>query len=425
MVGAAAAKKLLLHPMSQPSQSLFQLLEHVRHVLALNFPESLYITAEIAQIKTSKGHHYLDLIEKDATDGGIVAQCSAVMWAGMYRRLSGQLGSTLDDVLREGLQVQLLVRVEYHERYGIKLIIEGVEPAYTLGMLAMQRRETLRLLTAQGLHLRNKLTALPTVVQRVAVISSQEAAGLQDFMQHLAENRFGYTFRVHLFPAAVQGKTAAADMSAQLEAIGQRRRDFDCVVIVRGGGARLDLQAFDDFGLCQAIAHCPLPVLCGIGHDVDEAIADMICHTSVKTPTAGAEFLVLHNATFETEVLALGQALGQLARQRLQTDRLQLAQWQQEIRLRSRHAVKMAAEGLHSFSRGVAQGIQVTLRQQHQQVEHLERLLTALRPERVLARGYSLTSHEGRIVRSADEVSGGDTLVTRLHDGTVESRVIA
>jgi exodeoxyribonuclease VII large subunit len=177
--------------------------------------------------------------------------------------------------------------------------------------------------------------------------------------------------------------------------------------------------------MCRALALCPLPVLCGIGHDVDEAIADMICHTSVKTPTAGAEHLVNHNAAFETETLILGQTLRQLAHQRLQADTHLLSQWGQEIYLRSRHVLRTSSETLHSFEKGIAQGIQTTLRQENRQLQHIESLLSVLRPESVMSRGYSLTTLDGRILKSVGEVGDGDVIQTTLQDGHIESRVSA
>ncbi len=403
---------------------LHALLEHVRQVLALNFPTTLVVTAEVAQVKQSRGHYYLDLIEKNATDGTIVAQVSAVLWGGMYKRLRQQVGSVLDDLLQAGLEIQLHVRVDFHERYGLKLYIEGIDPAYTMGKLAVQRQQTLQVLAAEQLMYRNReQTILPQVVQRVAVISSAEAAGLQDFMTHLDENPYGYCYRVHLFPAAVQGKDAAAEVAAQLEVIGARATAFDCVVIVRGGGARLDLQAFDELILCRAIALCPIPVICGIGHDIDQSVADIVCFASLKTPTATADFLLAINSSFETELQLGLQQIHQVAAGWLRQQDYLLNNLSREIRQRAKQCCYTANEAVSQTKQTLKMLVRAKIQQEKQHLHSLSQLIAALHPQATFARGYSLTTHNRKVVTSTVQINQGDNIETHLTDGKVVSVV--
>jgi exodeoxyribonuclease VII large subunit len=384
--------------------SLFDLNEHLRRVVALNFRDPIWVTAEIAQASRSRGHWYLELVQKGealTTDDGIVAQAQAVLWQREHQRLARQYGPLLDDVLREGAQVRWQVKVDFHERYGFKLVLADVDPTFTLGQLALQRRQTLEALQRSGLLQRNRTLPLPAVLQRVAVVTSESAAGFQDFQTHLTDNEYGYRFDCQCFFAAVQGAKAPAEVSAALGKIAARAADFDCVVLVRGGGARLDLAAFDSLEIGTAVGNLPLPVLAGIGHEVDETVLDLVAHTSLKTPTAVADFLVQHNLAFETSLLVVADGL-----QRSSAARLQIGHFQLE---RSEATLQAAA--------------QQRLRSAAQQLDQAAALCAALDPAATLRRGYSLTLRDGAVVRSAADVQPGDVLETQLAEGVVVSRV--
>ncbi len=383
--------------------SLFDLQEFIRRVLALNFQQAIWITAEIGQSGRSKGHYYLELVQKGSGEA-LLAQASAVLWANDYRRLRSALGADLDAVLQVGLQVKMQVRVDFHERYGLKLLITDLDPAFTFGEVDRRRRQTIATLQAQGLLEKNGSLELPPVLQRVAVISSEGAAGLQDFLQQLKGNKFGYYFDCQLFEASVQGKNAAAEIQAALAKVAAESAFYDCVVVVRGGGARLDLAAFDNLELCQALARMPLPVLSGIGHDVDETVLDLVAHTALKTPTAVAEFLIQHNLFFESNLLQVAGQLRTMAEYQLKYGALDLNRLEMELALESRQRLNRAAQQLETWQAalpGLAAGV---IRTQWAQLEHAEALCSALSPERVLQRGYSLTMHKGKVLTNAADV---------------------
>ena len=405
-----------------PTYTLFDLHEHLRRVLALNYPEALWITAEIAQLNRSRGHVYLDLVQKAAgPDGDIVAQAQAVVWQREYQRLRLARGATLDEVLREGCEVRLQVRVDFHERYGLKLLIADVDPAFTFGQLELQRRQTIQTLQQLGLLERNRALPVPPVLQRVAVVSSEGAAGFQDFREHLAANPYGFRFHCRLFSTAVQGKSAEAELIAALDAVARQRDRFDCAVVLRGGGARLDLAAFDRLDLCKTAAALPIPLFTGIGHDVDESVLDLVAHTALKTPTAVADFLVQHNLFFENNVLRLAGQFRENADYQLKIKAVELANAEAAARWGLQARTRAAAQQIEHLAAALPALVRQNLRQAAARIERADAITAALHPDAALRRGFSLTLKDGRVVTDAAALLPGDTLETRLRDGTVFS----
>ncbi len=402
--------------------TLFDLNEHIRRVVALNFQQPLWIAAEIAQVGRSRGHHYIQLVQKGEGDQ-LLAQSDAVLWAQDHRRLYRTLGSQLDAVLQEGLEVKMCVRVDFHEHYGLKLHITDLDPAHTLGQLERQRRETVQTLHQLNLLEKNGALPLPVVLQRVAVVSSEGAAGWQDFRGHLEENSLGYCFHCQLFNASVQGKSAEAELLASLAEVAAQSANFDCVAVVRGGGARLDLAAFDGLALSRQVAQMLLPVLTGIGHDIDETVLDLVAHTALKTPTAVADFLLQHNLLFENALQLQADQIALSAQYQLKINALELERQEAALRWGSRERLQNTARTLDQWSDQLPLMAARLLRSHQQQLTQIETLCAALHPENVLRRGYSLTLKNGKTLTSAMEVATGDRLETRLRKGVVRSKV--
>ncbi|MCB9354157.1 MAG: exodeoxyribonuclease VII large subunit [Lewinellaceae bacterium] len=401
--------------------SLYDLNEHIRRVLALNFQQPVWITAEIAQLGQSRGHLYLDLVQKGEGDE-LIAQAQAVLWAGDLRKMRARLASDLDAVLREGQEVKMQITVDFHERYGLKLVIADLDPAYTFGQLELKRRQTIETLRGLDLLERNRRQPLPKVLQRIAVISSENAAGFRDFQEHLTQNAFGYGFSCRLFASSVQGKNAEAELLEALQTIDTTR--FDCIVIVRGGGARLDLSAFDGLELCKRVAQMPLPVFTGIGHDVDETVLDLVAHAALKTPTAVADFLLQHNLSFENELLQLAARLRSAGDQQLKISQLELQQAEQALRWNAGAQLRASFERVDRIAETLPQIVRARLRGQAQKLEAAEAVCLALHPENVLKRGYSMTYKDGKPLMDASEVASGDLLETVLLKGTVLSKSV-
>lgn len=402
--------------------SLFDLNEHIRRVLALNFQRPLWVAAEIAQVGLSRGHYYLDLVQKGEGDD-IVAQSQAVLWASECRKLRSAIGPDLDALLREGLEVKLQVRVDFHERYGLKLLISDLDPSYTFGQLELRRRQTLQTLRELGLLELNRSQRLPPVLQRVAVVSSEGAAGYQDFREHLSKNNFGYRFHTQLFASSVQGKNAEAELRDALTQIALQPQRFDCVAVVRGGGARLDLAAFDGLELCKTVTQMPLPVLSGIGHEVDETVFDLVAHAALKTPTAVADFLLQHNLLFENEMLRMADAIRAMGEYRLKISLMELERLEAATHWSTRERLRVAAQKLETLEENLPGWTVQILRGQHRQLEQAEAFCSAIHPENVLRRGFSLTFKNGQVLTAAKDTKAGDWLETRLKEGVVRSKV--
>lgn len=405
------------------THSLFELNEHIRRVMALNFQQPVWIVAEVAQLGESRGHRYLDLVQK-GEDGNVVAQAQAALWAAEFRQINARFPLGLTPVLREGLELRMQVRPEYHERYGFKLHITDIDPAHAFGQLELLRRQTIQALRQQGLFDLNRSLSLPLVLQRIAVISSETAAGLQDFREHLEGNSFGYAFDCQFFTAAVQGKNAEVEIIAALEKISRAPKSFDCVVVVRGGGARLDLMAFDGLALCQVAAQMPIPVLVGIGHDVDETVLDLVAHTSLKTPTAVADFLVQHNLFFEGKILEAADELENLAQNLVKFKQLELERSETTTRFAAREQFQNSARQLDFFWEKIPSLVFQMLREHHRELEKMEAICQNLLPKNVLRRGYSITTKNGKAIASATEVNTGDELETRFQEGVVKSKAL-
>jgi exodeoxyribonuclease VII large subunit len=405
------------------SATLYELNHFIRRALKLNLPDPLWVSCEIAQINLARGHYYLDLVQKHENDGDIVAQAQAALWQGKYRSLRARHGATLDELLREGLQLRMLVGVEYHERYGLKLIIEDLDPAYTLGQLALQRRRTVERLRRENLLDKNRELSLPPVLQRVAVLTSERAAGYQDFLRQLHDNAYGYRFHTQLYEAAMQGRQAVEEICEQLRCIDRDRDGFDCAIIIRGGGARLDLSAFDHYDLCRALAHCALPVITGIGHETDQTVVDLAAHTALKTPTAAANFLVERNLRFESALHELGFIAHRFCQRHLREDWLRLRQWEKSLNLWSRSLLGARRRDLGTLTLDLPRQARRLAQARRQWLDDTRLLIGLLSPEATLRRGFTQTFKDGESIDSARALSPGDRLLTRFADGSAYSVV--
>ena len=404
--------------------SLFELNEFIRRIVALNFPTGLWISCEIAQVNESRGHYYFNLIEKDETDGTIIAKSDAVLWQRTYRSLRRKVGKTMDSLLQNGITVLLKVKVDFHERYGLQLTVEDIDPVYTMGKLEQQRLETIAALQSRGLLIPNRELFLPKVIQRIAVISSATAAGYKDFQEQLTENVYQYKFHSTLFPAAMQGQNAVPEITNQLEKISLNPTRYDCVVLVRGGGARLDLMAFDQLELCEKIAECPLPVLAGIGHEVDETVTDLVAHKSLKTPTAVAAFIIENNLHFESELIDIQQWIQQTIGDRLTNEEQRLREFEQFLSIQPQNLLLQNTRMLDYLEEELPRLITQQIGHANRELNQIEKVVGLLNPASVLARGYSITMKEGKLIRSSKEVEKGDTLQTRFGEGEIESSVV-
>ncbi len=323
---------------------------------------SYWVQAEISSLSTKGGHMYLELID------GKTAKMRATCWAGTQEMLNAYFESETGQRLQAGMKVLVEAEVQYHPVYGLSLSIIGIDPAYTIGDIAQQRQKTIAQLQADGLLDAQQLLPLPTLIRRIAVISSPNAAGYEDFKHQLDNSP--YRFETQLFGATMQGEGAVKSIIAALEGIA----GFDAVAIIRGGGATTDLSCFDNYELCAVCAQFDLPILSGIGHTRDVSVLDLVAHEALKTPTAVAEWLIHRMDEQMAKVADLMLRLQRTA--------------ERQILIR-RHRVEL-----------------------------LEQRLATCNPERIYQRGYSLLTKNGKIIRSVNELLPGDKVTTHLADGS-------
>jgi exodeoxyribonuclease VII large subunit len=294
--------------------TLSELNELIKNALTDAFQGAVWVVAEVSELKENRsGHCYLELVEKEGNT--IVARSRATIWSYTYRMLKPYFETTTGQTFTHGIKVLVQASVEYHPAYGLSLNIKDIDPIYTVGDMAVQRKEILNRLQSEGVFDMNKELALPVVPQNIAVISSATAAGYQDFMDQLEGNDYGVKFYTKLFEAYMQGADAVPSIINALERIYQYDDFFDAVVIIRGGGATADLSSFDNYDLALNITQFPLPVITGIGHEKDDTIIDLVAHTRMKTPTAVAEFLIAGAGRFYERLLEMESGVVQLARE--------------------------------------------------------------------------------------------------------------
>ena len=379
--------------------SLKELCDWIQEMVENDLPDRYWVCAEIASMSV-RGHCYMELVEK-AENGILAAKVRATCWSNVYHLLSAYFLQETGQSLHTGLQVMLEVSVEYHAVYGLSLNVWNIDPTYTLGDLAKQRQVTIQQLTEDGVMNLQKALQIPSLPRRVAVISSADAAGYGDFCDQLKHNRFGFKFHVQLYPAVVQGDTAARSVVQALNSIAALEEEWDVVIIIRGGGASTDMSCFDDYNLASHCAQFPLPIIAGIGHTRDVSVVDMVVHTSVKTPTAAAEWLIERVAEQVERVGSLMLRLQRATQNAVSREKNRLLLYEQQI--------FNAVRGKAVRERG--------------KLDLWMKTIELHSPERIFKMGYSLTMVNGKMVRSQSEVNEGDVLETHLHDGVIQSVV--
>jgi exodeoxyribonuclease VII large subunit len=401
--------------------TLLELNDFIKRVVTLNLPETLWVRCEISQINNSRGTWYLDVVEKDESSNQVLAQSQAMLWARDYNSVLDRKGEIIDEILQKGTAILILVKVEFSERYGLKLQIKDINTTYTLGTLELKRRETIEKLMDQGLVGKNKIKELPKVIQRVAIISSETAAGYHDFITQLIQNEYGYHFEYKLFQSAMQGENTERDVVDSLKQIEKEINHFDIAIVIRGGGSKLDLAAFDNYGISRTIANASLPVLTGIGHEIDETIVDLVSHTTLKTPTAVADFILGHNLEYENEVHQLFSYIVGQVNNELQTETLKLQSLQNQLGFQSKSAIRDKQNTLAQFEKSIPKTVQQYFKTENQTLELLSKNIELLSPESALKRGFTMTLKDGIPIKFVSELQKGDIVKTVFKDGEIES----
>ena len=445
---------------SEKRVTLFELNGLVRELIECEMPNEYWVEAELSECRESRGHCYMELVQKDDKTATPVAKASARCWAQKWMLIRPYFERTTGQQLRAGLKVLLKVYPQFHEAYGFAWIVTDIDPTYTMGDMARKRQEIIRQLKAEGVFDLQKELELPVFCQHIAVISSETAAGYGDFCNQLADNPYGFKFQTQLFPAIMQGEGVEQSIIAALERIynsqssifrsalplgSSKNLQFDCVVIIRGGGATSDMSGFDTLALAENVANFPLPIITGIGHDRDECILDMVSHTRVKTPTAAAALLIDHLKAVLDLLNDSQDTIARYAQQKLSNLKSQLSNLQeaiprlfsivrtrQEARLDSlfQQILSRIQQGtvsheadIRNLEQRLLTGLERKLTSEHHRLELLEEKTKNLDPTLLLKRGYSITLHNGRAVRDPKQLKQGDEIETRVAKGVIISKV--
>ena len=434
--------------------TLYELNRLVSKVIESEMPSEYWVEAELSECRESRGHCYMELIQKDERTATPIAKASAKCWANKWMLIRPGFERTTGQRLHAGMKVLLKVFAQFHEAYGFSWIVTDIDPTYTLGDMARKRQEIIRQLKEEGVFDLQKELQLPLFCQRIAVISSETAAGYGDFCNQLADNPYGFQFQTRLFPAIMQGEGVEQSIINALGRIFSEYSDdsedsdipFDCVVIIRGGGATSDMSGFDTLALAENVANFPLPIITGIGHDRDESILDMVSHIRVKTPTAAAALLIDHLKTVLDVINDAQEQIIRLAQQKLTSHKSRLSTFaeilprlftnvktRQEARLDSLNsrmttAIRQSIITQQSLINALEVKMPIFLNRRLMAEQHrlqlIEEKTKSLDPALLLKRGYSITLHNGKAVRSPQQVQSGDEIETRLANGTLRSTVI-
>jgi len=454
--------------MENVSLSLAELNNHIRDILEANFPEQIWLIAEISELNVnSKGHCYIDFIERDELTKKIIARQRATIWAFQYRLISGHFESIARQPLAPGMKVLVSVQVKYHVLYGLSLNVIDIDPAYTLGEQARHREAVIKQLEEEGVLEMNKGLDLAKVPQRLAVISSETAAGYGDFINHMEQNPYGYHFHIELFQTYTQGENTLNSIIDALGQIYDMEHEFDAILVIRGGGAKAELSVFDDYDLSFMISQSPLPVLTGIGHERDESVVDMVAWQAFKTPTAVADFLIERIANFDYDLDEMTRKMHMLVRNTMDKASSRLEKQEYQISSMTKSILQNQTSGLNELSGQLSYALKRFLYTQDSQLEQLadevknkshwfintqklktegffkslklskSKFLTDYQhkleileakvqsndPKRLLKSGYGYITREGKRVSSVSGLNVSDKIRIAFKDGQADASV--
>lgn len=448
--------------------TLSQISAGIRDAIAMQFGERfLWIVAEVSDLNIRKGHCYLSLVEKLPDNSAPVCELKGIIWANKFEKISRIFRDVTGSEIASGTRILFQAMVKYDVKWGLSLVVEDVEPAYTVGLIRQERDTTVAKLKAEGIFFNNKNLQFPLVPLRIAIISAKDSRGYEDFQSKLVYNNFGYRFKVELFTSLLQGERAPVEMVGRLIEIFNRKDEFDLVVIVRGGGGAIDLNCFNDYKLARAVARFPLPVLTGIGHTTNISVVDEVAHADRITPTDAADFLVDKTRQFEELLLDFGNrihegyidtavaeenrlqhlatGIRQLTAQRLDNSEGELANYLIRFKNETFEILKDSGTELLLMSHGLRNRTNALIAEQTTiingrlqslnsaplnkiintglKLDQFESGVRLLDPVNVLKRGFSITTLNGKALKKKSAANPGDILKTTLYEGTIESEV--
>lgn len=407
---------------SERTFTLLELNRMVRETIERQMDGKYWVEAELSDLH-DRNHCYMELVENDPFGPTPLAKARAVCWANRWTALRSKFERQTQQQLRPGIKVRMMVTPTFHESYGFAYQVSDIDPDYTLGDIVRKRMEIIRQLKEAGIFDLQRELALPRFAQRIAVISSAQAAGYGDFCHQIDDNSYGLSFSHELFAAIMQGEQVEQSVIAALDRINARIDEFDVVVIIRGGGATTDMSGFDTLALAENVANFPLPIITGIGHDRDECILDMVSYMRVKTPTAAAAFLIDHLSEVYTALVSARERISRIAERHLAYEKMRLKQLADRIPTLFALTRERQTKRIDALAHRLDSAATQRLERERHRLQLVAQRAQAQDPIHILRRGYSITLHNGHALRSGDELADGDIIETRLEQGTLKSEI--
>lgn len=407
---------------SERTFTLLELNRMVRETIERQMDGKYWVEAELSDLH-DRNHCYMELVENDPFGPTPLAKARAVCWANRWTALRSKFERQTQQQLRSGIKVRMMVTPTFHEAYGFAYQVSDIDPDYTLGDIVRKRMEIIRQLKEAGIFDLQRELVLPRFAQRIAVISSAQAAGYGDFCHQIDDNSYGLSFSHELFAAIMQGEQVEQSVIAALDRINARIDEFDVVVIIRGGGATTDMSGFDTLALAENVANFPLPIITGIGHDRDECILDMVSYMRVKTPTAAAAFLIDHLSEVYTALVSARERISCIAERHLAYEKMRFKQLADRIPTLFALTRERQTKRIDALAHRLDSAATQRLERERHRLQLVAQRAQAQDPIHILRRGYSITLHNGHALRSGDELADGDIIETRLEQGTLKSEI--
>lgn len=407
---------------SERTFTLLELNHMVRETIERQMDGKYWVEAELSDLH-DRNHCYMELVENDPFGPTPLAKARAVCWANRWTALRSKFERQTQQQLRPGIKVRMMVTPTFHEAYGFAYQVSDIDPDYTLGDIVRKRMEIIRQLKEAGIFDLQRELVLPRFAQRIAVVSSTQAAGYGDFCHQIDDNSYGLSFSHELFAAIMQGEQVEQSVIAALDRINARIDEFDVVVIIRGGGATTDMSGFDTLALAENVANFPLPIITGIGHDRDECILDMVSYMRVKTPTAAAAFLIDHLSEVYTALVSARERISRIAERHLAYEKMRLKQLADRIPTLFALTRERQTKRIDALAHRLDSAATQRLERERHRLQLMAQRAQAQDPIHILRRGYSITLHNGHALRSGDELADGDIIETRLEQGTLKSEI--
>lgn len=412
----------------------------IKRLLADPSVMNCWVVAETTDVRINQ-HCYLQLLEKNPKTGATVAKIKAIIWGNQFRFLNAQFKQVTGRDIGNDMKIMVCLSVNYSPQYGLTVVINDINPEFTLGDMERQRQEILNRLTQEGIIGQNKTVHVPPVLQRIAIVSAAGAAGYGDFMKQLTDNKYGVCFYPCLFQATMQGVKTVPTVLAALDKVEQNQHLFDCVVIIRGGGGTEELNSFDNYDLARRVATFPLPVIVGIGHERDITVLDYVAGIRVKTPTAAAEHIILQAANALAHIGDLSNQVVSIARDYIARAKEQLSYYAGNLPIMAQRIIDTNTLRLQNFIQNIPLHVQRRIEGENAQLarqkdaiknavaqvkmketmrlEALGDKIELLSPRKVMARGYTLTTCEGKIMTDAAQLEAGKLVTIHFRDGKV------